>query len=194
MIQFPSEHSSTHIHILLVHSKFLPRYFQEILFALSSPPFYSKYVYLPSDTTPIPDEIRNNTKFYPFFNGALGAIDGTHINCCPSVTERQSARNRKGGVSQNCLACCTFDLRFQYVLSGWDGSAADAAVYDDARQTDLTVLAGKFYLADAGFGACDALLIPYRRVRYHLAEWGRAAVRCACFVSCNTCQIRLIMM
>ena len=63
------------------------------------------------------------------------------------------------------------------MLSGWDGSAADAAVYDNARQTDLTVLAGKYYLADAGFGACDALLIPYRKVRYHLAEWGRAAVR-----------------
>ena len=63
------------------------------------------------------------------------------------------------------------------MLSGWDGSAADAAVYNDARQTDLTVLAGKFYLADGGFGACDSLLVPYRRVRYHLAEWGRAAVR-----------------
>jgi hypothetical protein len=95
---------------------------------------------------------------------------------------------------QNCLACCTFDLRFQYVLSGWDGSAADAAVFNNARQTDLTVLPGKFYLADAGFGACDALLIPYRRVRYHLAEWGRAAVRYASFVSCNTRQMRLTMM
>jgi hypothetical protein len=80
-------------------------------------------------------------------------------------------------------------LRFQYVLSGWDGSAADAAVYDDARQTDLTVLAGKFYLADAGFGACDALLIPYHRIWYHLAEWGRTGVRCACFMSCNVCHI-----
>lgn len=64
------------------------------------------------------------------------------------------------------------------MLSGWDGSVADAAVYNDARQSDLTVPAGKFYLADAGFGACDALLVPYRRVRYHLAEWGRAGVRC----------------
>lgn len=173
-------------HVFLVDSMFPLRYFREVLFALSSPPFYTKYVYLPSDTTPIPDEIRNNPKFYPFFEGAIGAIDGTHINCCPSTVERQSARNRKGGVTQNCLACCTFDLRFQYVLSGWDGSAADAAVFNNARQTDLTALPGKFYLADAGFGACDALLIPYRRVRYHLAEWGRAAVRYTSFVSCNT--------
>jgi hypothetical protein len=111
----------------------IPLHFQEILFALSSPPFYTKYIYLPSDTTPIPDEIQDNLKFNPFFKDTLGAIDGTHINCCPSVAKRQSAWNRKGGVSQNCLACCSFDLRFQYVLSGWDGSAADAAVYENAR-------------------------------------------------------------
>jgi hypothetical protein len=73
---------------------------------------------------------------------------------------------------QNRLACCSFDLRFQYVLRGWDGSVADATVYENARQTDLTVLAGKYSLADAGFGACDALLVPYQKVRYHLAEWG----------------------
>jgi hypothetical protein len=159
---------------MLVDSRLSIRYFQEVLFTLSSPPFYTKYVYLPSDTTPIPDEIQNNTKFYPFFEGALGAIDGTHINCCPSVAKQQSAWNRKGGVTQNCLACCTFNLHFRYVLSG---SAADASVYNDACQTDLTVLARKFYLANAGFGACDLLLVPYCRVRYHLAEWGCAAVR-----------------
>jgi hypothetical protein len=93
------------------------RYFGEILFALSSPPFYTKYIYLPSNTTPIPDEIQDNLKSNPFFKDALGEIDGTHINCCPSVAERQSAWNQKGGVSQNCLACCSFDLHFQYVLS-----------------------------------------------------------------------------
>ena len=190
MERFPSECSATTP--LIQHSDSPLRYFQEVLFTLSLPPFYTKYIYLPSDTTPVPDEIQKNPKFYPFFDGAIGAIDGTHINCCPSAAEWQSARNRKGGVMQNCLACCTFDLRFQYVLSGWDSSAADAAVYDNARQTDLTVPAGKFYLADAGFGACDALLIPYCRVHYHLAEWGHAAVRCARSVYYNTCEMILM--
>ena len=156
---------------------FFRRYFQKILFALSSSPFYNTYVTLPSQHTPIPAEILSNSKFFPFFAGALGAMDGTHINCSPSAAERQSARNRKGGITQNCLACCTFDLRFQYILSGWDGSSADATVYNNARLTDLRIPPGKYYLADAGFGVCDALLVPYRGVRYHLAEWGRAAVR-----------------
>ena len=35
----------------------------------------------------------------------------------------------------------------------------------------------KYYLADAGFPTCDTLLIPYRGVRYHLAEWGRVNLR-----------------
>lgn len=68
-------------------------------------------------------------------------------------------------------------MRFQYILSGMDGCTADASMYNDARLSDLTIPADKYYLADAGFGMCDSLLIPYRGVRYHLAEWGRANVR-----------------
>jgi hypothetical protein len=66
---------------------------------------------------------------------------------------------------------------FYYILAGWDGSATDSLVYDDARRTDFAVPEGRRYLADAGYGLTDALLIPYRGVRYHLAEWGRADVR-----------------
>lgn len=63
------------------------------------------------------------------------------------------------------------------MLSGWEGSAHDGALYEDARGTDLIIPEGKYYIADAGFASCDALLVPYRGVRYHLQEWGRAKVR-----------------
>jgi len=53
---------------------------------------------------------------------------------------------------------------------------ADATIFTRARQVDLDVVPGRYYLADAGFGTCDALLVPYRKVRYHLAEWGHANV------------------
>lgn len=53
----------------------------------------------------------------------------------------------------------------------------DSALFLDARLNDLNIPPGKYYLADAGFGSCDATLVPYRSVRYHLAEWGRANVR-----------------
>jgi len=142
-----------------------------MLHAFSSPPFYTKYVRLPRASNPTPPEIANNPKFFPYFENVIGALDGTHIACTPSLTDRHSARNQKGFLSQNCLIACSFDLRFLYVLSGWEGSSADATVYNDARCVDFPVPAGKIYLADAGYGACDQLLIPYCGQRYHLAEW-----------------------
>ena len=153
------------------------RYFKRMLTAFSSHPFYNKYVKLPSATDPVPPEIRDDYRRYPFFKDAVGAIDGTHINCSPMAQERAASRNRKGLLTQNCLIACSFDFLFTYVLSGWEGSAADAAIYNDARHTDFCIPAGKYYLADAGFASCDELLVPYRGVRYHLAEWARADLR-----------------
>jgi hypothetical protein len=68
-------------------------------------------------------------------------------------------------------------MRFLFFVSGWDGCAADATMYNNARLAGFTIPPGKCYLADAGFGICDALLMPYRAVRYHLAEWARWAQR-----------------
>ncbi|KAF8838472.1 hypothetical protein BDN67DRAFT_880867, partial [Paxillus ammoniavirescens] len=51
------------------------------------------------------------------------------------------------------------------------GSIADAALWTDARVNDLCMPEGQYLLADAGFGTCDALLIPYCGVHYHLKEW-----------------------
>jgi len=56
------------------------RYFIKVLNALSTGPFYQKYVQLPTPDAPVPPFIANNPKFFPFFCNAIGAIDGTHIN------------------------------------------------------------------------------------------------------------------
>lgn len=53
----------------------------------------------------------------------------------------------------------------------------DACIYKDAWVYDLHIPAGKYYLANAGFLLCNELLVPYRNVHYHLAEWGHANVR-----------------
>jgi hypothetical protein len=111
---------------------------------------------------PVPEAIRSNLKIFPFFQDAIGSMDGTHINCAPSVAGREASRNRKGGVSMNCLACCSQDMRFLYILSGWEGSTADATLFLYARVNDIIVPEGKYYFADAGFGSCDAALVPDR--------------------------------
>ena len=139
--------------------------------------FYTTYVRLPSVEDPPPEAIRLNPKWWPYFQNVLGALDGTHINCSPSAAELHTARNRKGGVTQNCLAAVDFNMRFLFFVSGWDGCVADASMYAHARLTGFAIPPGKCYLADAGFGICDALLIPFRNTRYHLAEWARAAQR-----------------
>lgn len=148
-----------------------------MLCAFSGSAFYNRYVVLPKADDPTPLRIQEDPKLFPFFKDAIGAIDGTHLNCHPSLEEREASRDRKGGVTQNCLAACSFDLRFTFIYSGWEGSVSDSFLFHEARKTSLPIPPGKFYLADAGFPGCLSLMIPYRGVRYHLAEWGRAGLR-----------------
>ena len=125
------------------------------------PPFYTTYVQLHNSNSPTPPEIRDEPKFYPFFDSALGAINGTHVACFLSAKDRDTSRNCKGTLTQNCLIACSFDLCFTYVLSGWEGSTHDSMLYNDAHQHDFYIPRGRYYLADAGFASSDALLVPY---------------------------------
>ena len=159
------------------------RCFIKILNAVTSSTFYNTYVRLPTPSTPLHPYISDDPKFYPFFKGALGALDGTHIAAYPPAAECPRYRNHKGGISQNVLAAATFDMKFCYMLSGWEGSASDGGVFQDARLYDLVIPVGRYYLADAGYPVCDALLVPYRGVRYHLREWEASSLRYAPFMT-----------
>jgi hypothetical protein len=139
--------------------------------------FYHQYVQFPSASDDPSIFISSNPKFSPYFKDAIGAIDGTHIAACASASDRVRYRNRKGFLSQNVLAACTFGLRFCYVMSGWEGSAADARLWQAACESDLHMPEGKYFLADAGFGLSMALLVPYQGVRYHLREFASSTHR-----------------
>ncbi|CAL1355505.1 unnamed protein product [Linum trigynum] len=73
----------------------------------------------------------------------------------------------------NILAACTFDLKFTYVLAGWEGSASDSRILENAltRDDKLKVPPGKFYLVDAGYALKPGFITPYRNTRYHLKEY-----------------------
>ena len=146
----------------------------KMLLIFSSKPFYSDFVRLPKINDPISPYILDNPKFHPYFDGAIGAIDGTHFDCSGTAQQRAIAYDRKGCVTQNCLAACDFNHRFVYIFSGWEGSVSDSTMFNDARITDMRIPPDRYYLADAGFPICLALLIPFWGVRYHLAEWARA--------------------
>ncbi|KAH6904548.1 hypothetical protein BKA70DRAFT_1051955, partial [Coprinopsis sp. MPI-PUGE-AT-0042] len=70
-------------------------YFRKVLKATAQGPFYSKYVQLPLISAPVTNIILSSPRLFPFFKDVLGAIDETHINCCPLAAERQAAHNHK---------------------------------------------------------------------------------------------------
>ncbi|XP_028949351.1 uncharacterized protein [Malus domestica] len=59
--------------------------------------------------------------------------------------DRPRYRTRKGHIATNVLGVCTHDLKFVYVLSGWEGSATASRVLGDAvtRANGLKVPTGK---------------------------------------------------
>jgi hypothetical protein len=150
------------------------RYFLKMLYIFSSKPFYSDFICQPRSTDSCSSYILSNPKFNPFFKNAIGAMDGSHFISSGTAEEQAIACDHKGLVTQNCLVACDFDHNFTYISSGWEGSVSDSTMYFDFRTTDLKVQLGKYYLADAGFPLASALLIAYRGVQYHLAEWGCA--------------------
>ena len=85
-----------------------------------------------------------NLKKLSCLQRCIGALDETHISVTVSPDERPRYRNRKGDVSTNVLAACGPDLRFIYVLPGWEGSAGDSRVLRDAlrRQNKLEIPTG----------------------------------------------------
>lgn len=74
------------------------RAIHRILDIVTSDAFYDEYVRLPDSDAPVPDEIRNDPSFWPFFEDCLGAIDGTHILAFLLEEDSIRGRNRKGGV------------------------------------------------------------------------------------------------
>jgi DDE superfamily endonuclease len=139
---------------------------------------YFQTVRQPTSTDPIPDEIQQNTKFWPYFKDCIGAIDGTHIYIYIPTAEQAAWRNRKGFISQNVFAACSFDLQFIFIHAGWQGSAHDALVLKDAIvKQRFRPPANRYYVADTGFYNCDFMLIPYAKTRYHLREYVKAQLR-----------------
>lgn len=64
--------------------------------------------------------------------GCLGALDGTCIPVKVLHDDMPRYRNCKGQLSINVLVVCDQNMNYIYVLSRWEGSAADRRVLRDA--------------------------------------------------------------
>jgi DDE superfamily endonuclease len=146
---------------------------------------YVEFTKLPNSDTPVPARIAEPTvtrsgqyyRFWPYFRDCVGALDGSHIKAFISGQNPAPWRNRKGYLSQNVLIACDFDLQIVFCLAGWEGSAHDSRVLDDAILKGFEAPSGKYYLADAGYSNTPITLVPYRGVRYHLREQAAAGLK-----------------
>ncbi|KAJ6672698.1 hypothetical protein OIU85_013980 [Salix viminalis] len=121
----------------------------------------------------IPPEIFEDPRFYPYFKDCVGAVDRIHIPVMVGIDEQGPFRNKNGLLSQSVLAACSFDLRFHYVLAGWEGSASDLRVLNSAltRRNNLQVPEGKYYLVDSKYTNMPGFIAPYNGISCHLNEY-----------------------
>ncbi|KAK7314653.1 hypothetical protein VNO77_33180 [Canavalia gladiata] len=121
----------------------------------------------------IPSEIFEDPRFYPYFKDCVGAIDGIYVPVTVGVDEQGPFRNKNGLLSQNILAACSFDLKFHYVLAGWEGSATDLQVFNSAitRRNRLQVPEGKYYIVDNKYPNVPGFIAPYSSIPYHSKEF-----------------------
>ncbi|XP_066318262.1 uncharacterized protein [Miscanthus floridulus] len=115
-------------------------------------------------------KISSDTRYGPYFENCIGAIDGIHVPMTISDSEAAPYRNRQESLSQNVMLACDFDLNFVYVSCSREGSASDAAVLYSAIESGFEVPRGKYYLVDGGYANMPSFLAPYNEVPYHTEE------------------------
>ncbi|KAL3720411.1 hypothetical protein ACJRO7_005259 [Eucalyptus globulus] len=123
----------------------------------------------------VPPKILMNPNHARYFKDCVGAIDGTHVDVTVARSQQIPYRGRRGNTTQNVLCVCSFDMKFTFVYSGWEGSANDCRVLSAALATPQLQFPrpppGKYYVVDSGYAAQSGFLTPFRRERYHLNDY-----------------------
>eukprot|EP00267_Zea_mays_P040633 XP_008680777.2 uncharacterized protein LOC103655879 [Zea mays] len=119
------------------------------------------------------DKIKED-RFWPYFKGAIGAIDGSHVPVVVPTEEVVNHTCRHGYTSQNVLAICDFDMRFIFAVAGWPGSAHDTRILNHALANFPSFPLppkGKYYLVDSGYPNRTGYLAPFKGSAYHIPEF-----------------------
>ncbi|XP_019097308.1 PREDICTED: uncharacterized protein LOC109131139 [Camelina sativa] len=109
----------------------------------------------------------------------IGVLDGLQIPAHLPTKHQSRFHNKKGILTQNVLAACTFDSQFIFVYPGWEGSVEDLhilrAVLDDPNQNFPQAPKGKYYLVDREYTNTQGFIAPYPGTRYCLHEFRGAS-------------------
>ncbi|KAA0050755.1 putative nuclease HARBI1 [Cucumis melo var. makuwa] len=106
---------------------------------------------------------------WKWFENYLATLDGTYIKVNVSATDRPRYRTRKGEVATNVLDVCDTKGDFVFVLSEWEGSAADSRILRDAisRHKRLKVSKGYYDLCDAGYPNAEEWQVHHEHRNTH---------------------------
>ncbi|ODN75629.1 hypothetical protein L198_08159 [Cryptococcus wingfieldii CBS 7118] len=118
----------------------------------------------PSPSWPFPPGRKLDRFLSGHLDGAVGALDGTHIVVNVDERDRPRYRNRLGRLTMNVLAACTFDMLFTHVFvgyEGYEGSANDQVVLSASLEKGFAIPEGRYYLADAGMGLTPGFSFPF---------------------------------
>ncbi|CAL5440467.1 unnamed protein product [Camellia sinensis] len=114
-------------------------------------------------------KIRNDRRYWPWFKDCVGAIDGTHVVVVAPEGDQMPYRGRKVHTTQNVMAACSFDMKFTFVYTGWEGSAHDSRIFLKA----LTTNSADFSHPPPRYTHMPGYVAPYRGKKYHLQEFNR---------------------
>jgi len=103
----------------------ISRHFNDVLTAILS--ISTEFVKFPDPSVQPPDDYK-----WKWFGNALGALDGCHVDVCVAVADQGRYRNRKQQITTNMMGVVDWNMKFLYVLPGWEGSASDSRVLRDA--------------------------------------------------------------
>ncbi|KAL0458546.1 UNVERIFIED_CONTAM: hypothetical protein Slati_0481800 [Sesamum latifolium] len=114
-------------------------------------------------STPITDDCMDS--LWRWFKGCLGALDGTYIDFRVLEHDKARYRTQKVHITVNVLGVYNWNMQFIYILTGWEGSAADSRVLRDAINKPTVYvfqqncLLGNYYLCDNGYTNGDGFLL-----------------------------------
>ena len=71
----------------------------------------------PSDPlfSSVPDKIKNDDRYWPYFKNCIGVIDGTHISVVAPRKRQVPYISRKCITTQNVMDVCDFNMFFTFV-------------------------------------------------------------------------------
>ena len=70
----------------------------------------------------------NDRRYWPHFEGCIGAIDGTNISSIVPIKDQIRYIGRKGFPTQNVMLVCNLDMLFTFVVVGWPGTSHDTRI------------------------------------------------------------------